>query len=91
LLELANGAYDLFRRQDAKEQRKLLDYVLSNCSWKTGKLSAEYKQPFDMIAETIPKFELIEGEKASEELKSEKWGPLCDKFRTLFVTLPLPI
>lgn len=74
LLELANGAYDLFDKQEMREKRKLLDFVLSNCTWRDGRLSAEYKQPFDMIAETIPKFEVIEGGKASEEEKNQKWG-----------------
>ena len=50
LLELARGAADLFDRQTAEEKRRLLNYVLSNCSWKNGRLEASFKQPFDMLA-----------------------------------------
>ena len=32
LLDLANGAYELFQKQEPKEQRKLLNFLLSNCS-----------------------------------------------------------
>ena len=50
LLELANRAYDLFRKQHPSEKRRLLNFVLSNCTWKGGQLSAEFRQPFDMLA-----------------------------------------
>lgn len=74
LLELAHGAYDLFKKQEPKEQRKLLNFVFLNRTYANGKLTAEYKQPFDMIAKTIPQIEVIEGGKMTEEAKSEKWG-----------------
>ena len=50
LLELAHKAHALFETQPPSEKRKLLDFVLSNCTWKDGKLEAEYRQPFDLIA-----------------------------------------
>jgi site-specific DNA recombinase len=50
LLELAHRAHGLLETQPPSEKRKLLDFVLSNCSWKDGKLEAEYRQPFDLIA-----------------------------------------
>jgi hypothetical protein len=34
LLELAQRAHVLFESQPATEKRKLLDFVLSNCTWK---------------------------------------------------------
>ena len=45
LLKLAQRARELFESQPAKEKRKLLDFVLSNCAWKCGELTAEYRQP----------------------------------------------
>ena len=51
LLELANRAGELFERQDAREKRRLLDFVLSNCSWKNGDLTPKFRQPFDIIAD----------------------------------------
>ena len=51
LLELANRASELFDRQPASEKRRLLDFVLSNCTWKDGELTPVFRQPFDMIAD----------------------------------------
>ena len=50
LLELASRAADLFEKQPASEKRRLLDFVLSNCTWANGVLTPEFRQPFDMIA-----------------------------------------
>ena len=50
LLELAHRAHQLFESQPPEEKRKLLDFVLSNCRWKEGRLVADYRQPFDLIA-----------------------------------------
>ena len=49
LLRLAQQAPELFENQEPGEKRKLLDFVVSNCTWKDGKLHAEYRQPFDII------------------------------------------
>lgn len=51
LLELANRASELFAKQPASEKRRLLDFVLSNCTWKGGELTPNFRQPFDMIAD----------------------------------------
>jgi site-specific DNA recombinase len=50
LLELARRAHILFRQQQANERRRLLDFVVSNCTWKQGELLAAYRQPFDLLA-----------------------------------------
>jgi site-specific DNA recombinase len=49
LLELAQKAGSLFRKQSAAEKRRLVGFVLSNCTWKHGRLTAEYRQPFDLL------------------------------------------
>ncbi|MCP4449151.1 MAG: hypothetical protein GY811_28030 [Myxococcales bacterium] len=51
LLELAHRAHKLFAKQEPKEKRRLLDFVLSNSSWANGELSVTYRQPFDIIAQ----------------------------------------
>ncbi len=50
LLELAHRAHDLFERQEPAQKRRLLNFLLSNCVWKGGVLTAEYRIPFDMLA-----------------------------------------
>ena len=51
-LELARTSHILFEKQPASEKRRLLDFVLSNSTWKDGELSVTYRQPFDMLAVT---------------------------------------
>ena len=51
ILELARSACRLFSKQKSGEKRRLLNFVLSNCSWKNGELSAEFKQPFDLFVD----------------------------------------
>ncbi|SRR6266446_147015 len=52
LVELAHGARRLFLKQERSEQRRLLNFVLSNSTWKNGVLTPVFRQPFDLIAET---------------------------------------
>ena len=51
LMELASRASELFARQPASEKRRLLDFVLSNCTWANGELTPVFRQPFDMLAD----------------------------------------
>jgi site-specific DNA recombinase len=53
LLEIAGKARDLFSIQSAHEKRRLLNFLLSNCTWKGGKLDATFRQPFDLLNDTI--------------------------------------
>jgi site-specific DNA recombinase len=53
LLELAHSAGRLFAKQEPHEKRRLLNFVLSNSSWKEGELTPVFRQPFDLLAETI--------------------------------------
>jgi site-specific DNA recombinase len=52
LLELANQAGRLFARQERQEKRRMLNFVLSNSTWKNAELAATLRQPFDLLAET---------------------------------------
>jgi site-specific DNA recombinase len=49
LLELGRRAHELFQKQEPREKRRLLDFVLSNCTWKDGELQATFRQPFDLL------------------------------------------
>jgi site-specific DNA recombinase len=51
LLDLARCAHGLFENQSAREKRRLLDFVLSNSTWKGGELTAQYRQPFNLLAD----------------------------------------
>jgi site-specific DNA recombinase len=51
ILELSSKAYSLWIRQDPFEKRKLLDILLSNCTFDGKKVLPEYRKPFCWIAE----------------------------------------
>ena len=51
VLELAQRAYDLWLRQPQSEKRKLLDILLSNCTFDGATLLPEYRKPFCWLAE----------------------------------------
>jgi hypothetical protein len=75
ILELARNAKRLFERQEPRQKRRLLNYVLSNCSWEDGEVIATFRQPFDLLAETTA----IAAQAARDErrslTKSEIWLP----------------
>ena len=49
ILELANRAYSLYVKQNATERRKLLNIILSNCTYDGVTLSPIYRKPFDLL------------------------------------------
>ncbi|PWB81809.1 MAG: recombinase family protein [Methylocystaceae bacterium] len=51
LLELAQSASRLFAKQAPHERKRLLNFVLSNCEWLRGEITATYRQPFDILVE----------------------------------------
>jgi hypothetical protein len=51
LLELAGRAADRFEKQEPREKRRLLDFVLSNSTWADGVLTPQFRQPFDLLAD----------------------------------------
>lgn len=67
ILELARNARSLFERQPAREKRRLLNFLLSNCTWDDGQITATFRQPFDILAETTA---AVRRAKAAEEGKS---------------------
>ncbi len=58
ILELSQRASELFQKQEAREKRRLLNFLLSNCTWKNGELEVTYRQPFDMIMEMSREHEM---------------------------------
>jgi site-specific DNA recombinase len=73
LLELAQSARRLFDRQEAREKRRLLDFVVSNCSWKGGELAVYLRQPFDILAKTTNTLASNAGPENGNRGTSENW------------------
>ena len=49
ILELAKRAENLYKSQDPAEQRRLLETVLSNCTFDSGSLCPTYSKPLDLL------------------------------------------
>ena len=73
LLELVQRAVTLYEKQTAKEQRKLLDFVLSNCTWKDGQLTPTYRLPFNFLVVANAETQTAQPVLGVEPSKNEKW------------------
>ncbi len=51
VFELANRAYELMISREPREQRRLLDVLLSNSVLAEGRLTVTWSKPFDVLAE----------------------------------------
>jgi hypothetical protein len=71
LLELARNAQKLFERREPREKRRLLSFVLSNCTWEDGEVVASLCQPFDLLAETAIRAAHVAAGDRAKTVKSE--------------------
>jgi site-specific DNA recombinase len=78
LLRLADRAHALFERQEPAEKWRLLNFLLSNCVWKNGVLTAEYRQPFDMLALAREAAGDAVGVSGAKTASFENWRPRSD-------------
>jgi site-specific DNA recombinase len=82
LLELAQQAHVVFENQPPVEKRKLLGFLLSNCTWKDGTLTAKYRKPFDVLAVAVASEQQRIGEGSAEMARNDIWLPTLDDLRT---------
>jgi site-specific DNA recombinase len=73
LLELARNAQRLFAKQEPREKRRLLNFVLSNCTWEDGEVVATFRQPFDLLAETAVTATRVAASETAKTAKTEIW------------------
>ena len=83
ILELARNAQKLFEQQQPREKRRLLNFVLSNCSWEDGEVVATFRQPFDLLAQTTAIATRAKTSSGSNSAKSEIWLPFLGTYRTM--------
>ena len=76
LLELAREARSLFLAQSPGEKRKLLGIVVSNSTWKDGRLQATFRKPFDLLAVTPKSQEAEKAAGSSSDGLSGNWLPI---------------
>jgi len=75
ILELASNAQTLFESQEPRQKRRLLNFLLSNCSWEDGEVVATFRQPFDLLAETNAIAASQKPTAAAYSAKTEIWLP----------------
>jgi site-specific DNA recombinase len=73
ILELASNARKLFERQEPREKRRLLNFLLSNCSWENGEVVAAFREPFDLLAQTTAIATRAAAGSDPNSAKSEIW------------------
>lgn len=73
ILELARNAQRLFGRQEPRQKRRLLNFVLSNCTWEHGEVVATFRQPFDLLSKTTAIAGRREAGSTANSAKSEIW------------------
>jgi hypothetical protein len=89
ILSLGQDAHQLFAARPAKEKRSLLNFVLSNSTWAQGKLSVEFRNPFDLLAQTVEAVTRVKGTERAGSARNEVWLPFVDVYRTMHV-VPRP-
>lgn len=73
LLELVQMLPRLFKRQLPHEKRELLKFVVSNSTWKEGKLTVIYRQPFDLFTTWRVNMQNDSTLKQPKNGRNEKW------------------
>lgn len=73
ILELARNAQKLFERHEPREKRRLLNFVLSNCTWEDGEVVASFRQPFEVLAETTALAKQSTVEDRANSAKNKIW------------------
>ena len=81
LLDLARNAQRLFANQEPREKRRLLDFLLSNCAWEDGEVISMFRQPFDMLAETVAETKKECASGTAFLPAFEKWLPEQDRYK----------
>ena len=73
LLELAARAHELFVKQSPSEKRRLLNFLVSNSTWKGGELTVTFRQPFDLLMDTNVSFNRDIKAEGLEKAKKQNW------------------
>jgi hypothetical protein len=69
--------------QEPRQKRRLLNFVLSNCTWDDGEVIANFRQPFDLLAETTNTAARHEAGNAASSAEKEIWLPFLNTYRTM--------
>jgi site-specific DNA recombinase len=74
LLELSEKAYSMYEEQDPTARRELLNILCSNLILRDGKVTPEYRQPFDLLEVMKVEKSSLSQETPSEDGVSARWS-----------------
>ena len=63
----------LFAEQPAKEKRSPLNFLLSNSTRAAATLTVEFKEPFDVLAETLLAADRVEDAEGTDSARKAIW------------------
>ena len=73
LSEPARDAQRLCERKEPRQKRRPLDFLLSKCSWADGEMTATFRQPFDLSAETTSTVACEGAATPADSARNEGW------------------
>ena len=73
LLRLARNVQRLFAKQEPHQKRRLLNFLLSNCTWDDGEVRATLREPFDLLAKTTVSAVRAAADETAKSAKTEIW------------------
>lgn len=85
VFELVNRAYDLFISREARDQRVLLEVLLSNSVLAEGRLTVTYRKSFDILAEIADTKNEEGGDSASQNRRHSVWPAWQNAYRTFWL------
>ena len=81
VFELANRAYDLLISREPRDQRRLLEILLSNSVLAEGKLTVTFASPFDQLTEPATDPEPKNGNSGDPNCRHSVWSGRPDSNR----------
>ena len=78
LLELAQRTVQLYESQEGPEKRRMLVFVTSNSLWDGETLRVGWREPFDLLAQSVDEVQALEAVGGGGSGRFEKWLPLLD-------------
>jgi len=78
LLTLARKAGSIFDNETIIRKRMLLNLACSNLTWANGELRADFKQPFDLLAETVGNARGVSSAADLQNREKANWLPELD-------------
>jgi site-specific DNA recombinase len=77
-VEVANKAAEMFAGRTPDQKRRLLNFVLLNATWTAGALAVEWREPFNLLAQSIAACGTENAADVAVGGVHPKWLPLSD-------------